>query len=65
MEIKIGDLMRLSTPDDADGKLVLVVDVSEMSNLGQVPICVLVGETEPHVYLPSELRRVEKTFISQ
>ena len=58
--MKVGDLARLSTPDDADGKMVLITCIVErMGDSDQWGyVGIIVGETEEHVYLRRELKRL-------
>jgi len=54
--MNIGDLAILSTPDDADGKMVLITRFS--TRTGSF-FGVIVGETEEHAYLPWELKLLD------
>ena len=57
--MKIGDLARLSTPDDADGKVVLITDIRDAADKpASFYIAVIVGETVEQAYLPKELKRL-------
>ena len=59
--MKIGDLARLSTPDDADGKVVLITRIVErMGDADQWGyVGIVVGEAEEHVYLRRELKLLD------
>ena len=52
---KIGDLVKLDTPDNDDGKVVLITGESSLT--GSL-FGVIVGEVEQHAYLPWELKRL-------
>ena len=54
--MKVGDLAKLSTPDDADGKVVLITGTITEGVLAGGYIAIIVGETEKHVYLQKELK---------
>jgi hypothetical protein len=57
--MNIGDLARLSTPDDADGKVVLITGTVNEGVLTGSYIAIIVGETEKHVYLQKELKLLD------
>ena len=58
--MQVGDLARLSTPDDADGKVVLITNTTASSAQpsSMLYVAIVVGETEEHVYLRRELKRL-------
>jgi hypothetical protein len=55
--MKIGDLVRLDTPDGDNGKVMLITSIRQpFSKL--VYVGIIVGEIEEHAYLRSELKRL-------
>jgi hypothetical protein len=58
--MKIGDLARLDTPDNDSGKMVLITDTTASSAQpgSMLYVAIVVGETEEHVYLRRELKRL-------
>ena len=58
--MNIGDLARLDTPDNDSGKMVLITNTTASSaHPGSILyVAIVVGETEEHVYLRRELKRL-------
>ena len=56
--MKIGDLARLDTPDNDSGKVVLVTNTVTEGVQTMLYVAIVVGETEEHVYLRKELKRL-------
>jgi hypothetical protein len=58
--MNIGDLARLDTPDNDSGKVVLITNTTASSAQpsSMLYVAIVVGETEEHVYLLKELKRL-------
>ena len=56
--MNIGDLARLDTTDNDSGKVVLITNTVNEGVLAGSYIAIVVGETEEHVYLRKELKRL-------
>ena len=57
--MKVGDLARLSTPDDDDNKVALITDIRGSADKPtSFYVAVIVGETEQRAYLLRELKRL-------
>ena len=57
--MNIGDLARLDTPDNDSGKVVLITNTATSpTTQTMLYVAIVVGETEEHVYLRRELKRL-------